>query len=141
MSQEDADRPGPSTSGAAEDEPADRGEATKQLGCRPPSVPRLEQHLFPHVCITNVQATVHVVETIQDHRLPGGPGVFLAYFPPYKLQNTRSAQKYVKSSAQHAGVGGEALSASRYNDSFFRHATGRQGERNSAFLDEHQVHS
>ena len=106
MSQEDADRPGPSTSGAAEDEPADRGEATKQLGCRPPSVPRLEQHLFPHVCITNVQATVHVVETIQDHRLPGGPGVFLAYFPPYKLQNTRSAQKYVKSSGSTQGSEG-----------------------------------
>lgn len=103
MSQEDADRPGPSTSGAAEDEPADRGEATKQLGCRPPSVPRLEQHLFPHVCITNVQATVHVVETIQDHRLPGGPGVFLAYFPPYKLQNTpqcAEVRKIVRRSTQ-----------------------------------------
>ena len=70
--------------------------------------------------------------------MPGGPGVFLAYFPPYKLQNTRSAQKYVKSSGSTQGSerGRPRLGpAVGNNDSFFRHATGRQGERNSAFLD------
>ena len=34
----------------------------------------------------------------------------MAYFPPYKLQNTRSAQKYVKSSGSTQGSEVEARS-------------------------------
>ena len=53
-------------------------------------MPRPHRLEHPSVCLTNVQAT----------------GVFLAYFPPYKLQNTRSAQKYVNSSGSTQGSEG-----------------------------------